>query len=640
MIDILIITALVDELEALKEVEEGLCDPWMRKKDKDGFTYFTTSFNGEHGILQIAAAAAVDMGGISAIETALRLLPELKPQCLAMCGICAGRRGDCSLGDVIVADKVFKYDTGKVKAYLDEKGERIEEFFADITTYQLKGQWKDAVGHFKKDWTPPIPRPKPLSSQGDWILDTLKNNESPLDKPERKTFAPAWAETLKYLEGKNYLEIPLNITEQGRSYINNLRTYHPDHLPQASPFQVHLAPIASGDQVVQDDSLFARRILKLVRKTLGLEMEAAAIFQVAANKEIPTFIAKGVSDHADEDEDDSFRNYAARASAEFVLAFLRAEWIPTGRPAGTGFFKSDKKEATEPPRLRSHLYHLVVKEVGEILDTKVMETVHEPLKKVLDVNDSGARKLAEHLGQGNLRDRIQNFGQAIKKAAEHARNNLELATWPFEPICESAISVIGWLVLLSVDEAWAEENEELFKDGAPKVRVKLAVKSSFGAGAAMAGLKKKAVIFSPRVTSDDSPGGAIYEMGHVLESGEFYELDVLELKKSLWAKFKPDEEVPFPFDESAIARLDERLRLLAGDEKYPIITVDLEKDHNTVNWEDVYGPITQDLPNLNILFINDGGPVIVFNEDRVNEALNYFWDFLRQVEGMIYKDRS
>ncbi len=66
-----------------------------------------------------------------------------------------------------------------------------------------------------------------------------------------------------------------------------------------------------------------------MRNDLGLEFEAAAIGMVAHVVKLPWMIvAKAVVDHADEEKDDSFRAFAARASAEFLLAFLRQELPP------------------------------------------------------------------------------------------------------------------------------------------------------------------------------------------------------------------------------------------------------------------------------------------------------------------------
>lgn len=58
---------------------------------------------------------------------ASRASSGLSPRWLAMCGICAGRRGEVSLGDLIVADRVFSYDHGKLIASTGPDGQRQEE---------------------------------------------------------------------------------------------------------------------------------------------------------------------------------------------------------------------------------------------------------------------------------------------------------------------------------------------------------------------------------------------------------------------------------------------------------------------------------------------------------------------------------
>ena len=107
-IDVLILTSLKEEFDAVQMVSQT---EWQSQKDNQGFTYVTTQ--NKKG-LKIALARAVSMGGTPTAITASRLITELAPCCLAMCGICAGRRGKVSLGDVIVADRIYKYDSGKI----------------------------------------------------------------------------------------------------------------------------------------------------------------------------------------------------------------------------------------------------------------------------------------------------------------------------------------------------------------------------------------------------------------------------------------------------------------------------------------------------------------------------------------------
>jgi hypothetical protein len=63
-----------------------------------------------------------------------------------------------------------------------------------------------------------------------------------------------------------------------------------------------------------------------MRKTLGLEMEAAAIGELAHRQRqhnLQAIVMKGVMDFADHGRDDHFKEFAARAAAECLLWFLR-----------------------------------------------------------------------------------------------------------------------------------------------------------------------------------------------------------------------------------------------------------------------------------------------------------------------------
>ena len=154
-VDVLIITALKDERDAVlacAPVSPGE-DPWERKTHRHGFSYEVRELENAQGEpLRIAVAWAGEMGEVAAAAHAVSLIDELNPACLAMCGICAGKRGDTFLGDVIVADRVYSYDHGKLIA-----GEGSEtEFFHDIETYNLDKTWvmeaADFAREFQSSW--------------------------------------------------------------------------------------------------------------------------------------------------------------------------------------------------------------------------------------------------------------------------------------------------------------------------------------------------------------------------------------------------------------------------------------------------------------------------------------------------------
>src|SRR4051812_46715282 len=103
-VDVLVVTALKEELDAVLELEldgQGR-DAWEDARDLSGFPYHLREFPNGHGeTLRMAAAWSGEMGEAAAAVRAVGLIQELDPVCLAMCGICAGWRGKVFLGDVI-----------------------------------------------------------------------------------------------------------------------------------------------------------------------------------------------------------------------------------------------------------------------------------------------------------------------------------------------------------------------------------------------------------------------------------------------------------------------------------------------------------------------------------------------------------
>ncbi len=315
-IDVLIITALKDELDAVRTCESD----WQEKEDSQGFSYYKRNFVGNRGDeFTVAVARPIDMGGDFASTLATRLVHEFKPHCLAMVGICAGWRGKVFLGDVIVAKRAFRYDTGKLNAFR-EGNLRKEEVFHDIHTYNLKSRWIQKAQDFPPDWINTIETQRPLSYyyQESWLLyalDAFENGrgKKPIELEERKMCCPDWNEVLKRLEDKRLIEIgkEVQLTESGSEWVAEHKTRYPDGIPpEPDKPKSYVAPMATGSQVKEDPELFPS-ISPHMRTVLGADMEAAAIGAVAENEEIDScIIVKGVSDYADHEKDDCFRFYA------------------------------------------------------------------------------------------------------------------------------------------------------------------------------------------------------------------------------------------------------------------------------------------------------------------------------------------
>ena len=155
-IDVLVVTALKDELDALLDldVDGAGRSAWTEERDRYDFPFHVRALSNEYGEpLRLAAAWSGEMGETAATERAGTLIDELDPACLAMCGICAGKRGEVFLGDVIVANRVYSYDRGKHSAASEG---REEQSLHDIETYNLQGSWgMDATffaDEFQRSW--------------------------------------------------------------------------------------------------------------------------------------------------------------------------------------------------------------------------------------------------------------------------------------------------------------------------------------------------------------------------------------------------------------------------------------------------------------------------------------------------------
>lgn len=332
--DVLLICALKDEYDQALLVADGLLEPWVEHTDGPrGWIYARAIFASPTGPLVIHATWATHMGREQAGAVISLFLEAQAPRCLAMSGICAGRRGDVSLGDVIFADRLYGYDAGKTVV---EDGKA--RFRGDMRQYRPRPEaWIQRMHQVRVDAAAPWlgARPAlPLEDQEYWVLERLLADENPRQHALRATDCPDWAVVLKRLWKRGWLEDKKQVlTEAGRAEAEQHDLLHPDGRPPPAGFRVHVAPIATGAEVIEDAGIFPR-LSESMRKVLGIDMEAAGVAAVADIHDLPVLVAKAASDHGDPFKDDRYRHFGARAAAECLIGLLRqgADLLP-GRAA-------------------------------------------------------------------------------------------------------------------------------------------------------------------------------------------------------------------------------------------------------------------------------------------------------------------
>jgi nucleoside phosphorylase len=317
--DVVIVTAAEQEDDAVRAVRDGALTDWTKRSGPGAFSVQSCVFESSSGHpLSIVLARAHEQRAEATATMATALLDEYDPRCLAMCGVCAGRPGWTELGDVIVADRVYRYDGGT----------RVDGRLArhDVTTYNLDAEWKQAAESFT---VPPSAawlsaRPYTLEAQSLWLLAELRAGRDPAMSPDHTSRCQNWPEVLKALWKRGALtNDKLELTAKGTAEIDRVLLLHHGLLPNRPPLKIHVGPLGTGNNLVIDDGIWAE--LEVQQSHVrGLDMEASAIGVVGHVWKTPnTIVVKGVMDFAERNRARYFRPFAARAAAEVLVAFLR-----------------------------------------------------------------------------------------------------------------------------------------------------------------------------------------------------------------------------------------------------------------------------------------------------------------------------
>jgi nucleoside phosphorylase len=158
-VDVVVVTAAEGEDVALRGVDEGAVSAWEEIPRTAAFPFpvWLRTYRSSKGTIRVLLTKALEMGVEASMLAATKLVTLCKPRCIAMCGVCAGRPGWTDLGDVIVADRVYRYDSGDVR---EANGERT--FRPDHTTYQIPAAWKQPAQRMVVT-AHPMARPPPTN---------------------------------------------------------------------------------------------------------------------------------------------------------------------------------------------------------------------------------------------------------------------------------------------------------------------------------------------------------------------------------------------------------------------------------------------------------------------------------------------
>lgn len=222
----------------------------------------TDYYHGLIGNKKVLIATDHSMGMASAAALSTKIIAKFSPKYLFMAGIAGGvKKQGRNLGDILVARTTWNYDSGKY-SYSEEEQK---------TTFE------------------PDPEQIPLSPKMVTLINSVKKNV-------------------------------IILTDIFVSYTPTIDNLKPTNIPQ-----VIIGPLASGSSVLSDKNKIED--IKLgARKLIGIDMETYGVFYSAERfsekkQTIPISI-KSISDFADDEKDDKYRDYAAHTSARFIYHFI------------------------------------------------------------------------------------------------------------------------------------------------------------------------------------------------------------------------------------------------------------------------------------------------------------------------------
>lgn len=315
IVDILLMVSTEEEERAITNNED-----FEQKELANKITYL---FKCERG-LNLALARGYEYGELDAAIMTQTLYMNLKPKVIAMAGFCAGKRGKQTLGDVVIAEKVFNYDQGKQIAK--------DQVQPQLSSYKLDVRLKQKIQRYGNSWRSSIKLnpPKDFELQCFEFLQELSKHPHGVNPKEfySKSKYPNWKDIVQFFVKKHYIRKindgeQIILSEKGTRYLNDLFLLFPEGVIPQVPSTM-LGVLATGTKVQQWDGIFNYLNSQFDRQCNVLDMEGHAMGKIAEFNKCPFIIAKGVGDFAQNGKsfDNRFINYAVYSSYRFLVEFL------------------------------------------------------------------------------------------------------------------------------------------------------------------------------------------------------------------------------------------------------------------------------------------------------------------------------
>jgi nucleoside phosphorylase len=394
---------------------------------------------------------------------------------------------------------------------------------------------------------------------------------------------------------------------------------------------VHFGLMLSGEKLI-DNPKFKEKLQKEYPEALGGEMEAAGAYAAASLKKRDWIVVKAVCDYADGNKKRNKRKSQERAAANAAqLVFHVLEKGNFGgvfSKSGPGKTPEEKKTKSSKAAIKKQVKGNIIK----LLDRGKMERFRNALTYRL--NEEKGKQTAYDIGQMaailidmSVLDAILILDLATQdciEAINDAEGDIDLirSTW------DTGVSILGWLVLMGVDDEWADNASRSLVDRGEHLKFFIPVNTQAGAEIAFSRLKQDRA----HLRIDETTRQVLGEKGIQcddwnIEDGWHTPDKVLTIKRTLWKQLiKADPPGTGEFTKNLDAELNQTLvtRHKKGEHHY--IAINQSCRDNPLLQEDVYRALINDLPDLEIFLIgSEEQGVAIIGEPQLHAQLREFF---------------
>jgi nucleoside phosphorylase len=394
---------------------------------------------------------------------------------------------------------------------------------------------------------------------------------------------------------------------------------------------VHFGLMVSGDKLI-DNAKFKEKLKKIYPEAIGGDMEAAGAYAAARRYKRDWIVVKAVCDYADGNKKrnkQKNQELAAKNAAQLVFHVLEQGNFG-------GFFsltaKKEKKKEEKTPSSKAAIKKMVKENIAKLLGRKKMERFRHALKERLNKEKKETEhyeidQMASMLINMSVLDAVLILDLAIKdciEAIKDADGSIDSInnTW-FD-----SVSILGWIVLLGVDDEWADTAELSLANKGEQLDLLIPVNTPAGAEIAYSRLKQtKAHLRIHEPTQQVFGEQGIPCDDWNIEDGWHTPDKVITIKKALWKQLiKADPPGTGEFTKNMDAELNQTLLTRRKKGEHHYIAINRSCQNNPLLEEDVYKALINDLPDLEIFLIGSGDQgLAIIGEPRLHAQLREFF---------------